>query len=61
MKAIILSGISGAGKSTYIDERYPTAPMCSADTYFTTDGVYKFDATRLGEVHAQCLRWFITP
>jgi predicted kinase len=57
-KVIILSGISGSGKSTYIASR--PAVVVSADHYFTgVDGAYNFDPTKLGEAHGACFREFI--
>jgi predicted kinase len=65
-KVIIMSGISGSGKSTYIKNHYPDAVVCSADHYFhdlankegkTYDEV--FDPALLGEAHKHCLRKFI--
>lgn len=63
-KVIVLRGIPGSGKSTYAKEQIAReAPssyaVCSADNFFVgTDGVYRFDATKLGEAHAACLRDF---
>lgn len=59
-KAIILSGVSGSGKSTYAsklvkDEGY----YFSADTYFMRGGVYHFDASKLTLAHAACFRDFL--
>lgn len=59
MKVIILSGIPGAGKTSYIK----TIPGCvdtvSADSFFVgVDGVYRFDPAKLPTAHARCLRKF---
>lgn len=59
---IILRGLPGAGKTT-VAELFGTAmdvPVFSADHYFEkeVDGkiVYKFDVTKLGAAHAECMR-----
>lgn len=59
MKVIILSGISGAGKSTYIKKNHPNAIVCSADDFFMIDGEYRFDPTKLGQAHATCFRKYL--
>jgi len=52
---IILRGVSGSGKSTYIQENFPDAVVVSADKYFyNKEGEYKFDATKLGQAHGSC-------
>lgn len=60
---VIMRGISGSGKSTYTKKHYPDAVVCSADDYFTEilgDGKeYKFDASKLSEAHAWCMRVFL--
>lgn len=59
MKVIIMSGVSGSGKSTYIKKHYPEAAVCSADHFFMVDGLYCFDQHKLPEAHGACLRKFI--
>ena len=59
MKAIILRGISGSGKSTFCKENWPDATVCSADNFFMRDGEYCFNPTLLGKAHAICLAEFI--
>lgn len=61
---IILSGVSGSGKSTFANKCMAnwvwSVETVSADDYFiTTDGVYEFNPMHLGEAHAQCMRRFI--
>jgi predicted kinase len=59
MKVVILSGIPGSGKST-VAKGYSKAKSFSADHYFVSeDGVYRFDVTKLGEAHGECLRLFV--
>lgn len=69
MKVVILRGISGSGKSTYVAKHYPSAVVCSADHFFlqyiqkTTNDfqeVYEFDATKLPEAHNDCMSHFLT-
>ena len=57
-KVTILRGISGAGKSTYTSRNHPAAYVASADQYFGTGENYKFDPTKLGAAHADCLARF---
>jgi predicted kinase len=53
---IILSGVSGSGKSTFAAS-FPEALICSADQYFTmTDGSYRFDPAKLSDAHGYCFR-----
>jgi len=60
MSVKIMCGISGAGKSTYILNNFPTATVVSADSFFTDKaGNYCFDPTKIGEAHAECLRDFV--
>jgi len=60
MKVTILCGVSGSGKSTYIENHLPDASVVSADNFFMRDdGDYLFDPTRLGEAHGTCLRQFV--
>jgi predicted kinase len=51
-----MQGQSGSGKSTYVAANYPNAMVCSADDYFIKDGEYRFDASKIGEAHKECLR-----
>jgi len=62
-KVYIMSGISGAGKTTEaerIAKHYGTSPITvSADRYFVkNDGKYKFNAAELPQAHAYCLLKF---
>jgi len=61
MNVIILRGISGAGKSTYIETviekaRLQVPTVCSADDFFVNcqTGEYVFDFYKLKDAHNQC-------
>ena len=63
-KCLIMRGISGSGKSTYIRKNCPPdAVICSADDYFTAvlgEGKsYAFDASKLGDAHKWCMQKFL--
>jgi predicted kinase len=62
-RVVILRGISGSGKSTYVARNFPSAHVCSADRYFVDvlgDGTnYNFDPRKLNEAHQWCMRSFI--
>jgi predicted kinase len=57
-RVIVMMGISGAGKDTWIEENFPSADIHSTDKFFVLNGEYKFDVTKLGEGHAWCLRTY---
>lgn len=61
----ILRGLPGSGKSSVADQLATLhehdrdrVAVCSADAFFMHNGVYSFDASRLGQAHAQCMRDF---
>lgn len=65
-QVIILSGVSGSGKSTYAKKFaqketfvHYQYTIVSADNYFMKDGVYNFDGSKLGEAHGQCFNKYI--
>jgi len=59
-KVIILRGLPGCGKTTYVRANFPAALVVSADDYFVgTDGVYRFNPAGIGEAHGSCFRRFI--
>jgi NEDD4-binding protein 2 len=63
----VMRGIPGSGKSTLAKEiaqealeRGELPIICSADDYFIgADGVYRFNAVKLGEAHKACMRKFL--
>lgn len=60
MNVIIMRGLPGSGKSTWIQEQVIGRIVCSADDYHVgTDGVYRFDPGRAAQAHADCLRKFL--
>lgn len=60
MKIIIMRGLPGCGKTTYIKNNFPNAIVCSADHYFIDEeGNYKFDGSKIGEAHRECQSKFL--
>lgn len=62
-KLIIIRGPSGSGKSTLarklLGSEYSSAPepRCfEADQFFMRNGMYEFEATKLGAAHGDCQR-----
>lgn len=55
---VLMSGIPGSGKSTYVKEQMPDAVVCSADHFFMKNGRYDFNPALLGQAHAACLKKF---
>ena len=56
---IILSGVSGSGKSTYA-KSLKADMIVSADNYFLDEnGKYNFDLSKLGDAHADCFKKFV--
>lgn len=56
---VLIRGISGAGKSTYVKKHFPDAVVCSADHHFEDkEGGYNFDPRKLGAAHGSCKRKF---
>jgi uridine kinase len=51
---IILRGLPGSGKSSLASLIADDENICCADDFFTNDGVYKFDKTKLSEAHSWC-------
>ena len=64
MKIVIMRGIPGSGKSTYIYKLEPTSGyakvICSADDFFIdTNCNYNFDPSKLDQAHKYCYKKFI--
>ena len=61
MHVVIMSGVSGSGKSTEVARllRDEKSKVVSADDFFVVKGEYKFNPSLLGEAHGSCLRRFI--
>lgn len=57
-KVIIFRGLPGSGKSTEAHDSGVNV-VCSADDYFMVDGVYRYDASKIGEAHTWCMRQFL--
>lgn len=57
----ILRGLPGSGKSTlskYLSDNITDSVVCSADDYFTSNGSYNFDRSKLQEAHDECYAKF---
>lgn len=58
-RVIVLRGLPGAGKSTWLKKNAPLAEVCSADKFFEdADGTYNFDPKKLSEAHGYCMGRF---
>lgn len=55
----IFRGLPGSGKSTKAKELPVPRRIVSADDFFMVDGVYRYDPSRIGEAHGQCMRFAI--
>jgi len=53
---VIMRGVSGSGKTTYVSHHFPSATVCSADHFFDR-GAHppSFDPKLLSLAHHQCL------
>jgi ABC-type dipeptide/oligopeptide/nickel transport system ATPase component len=60
MRVYILRGCSGSGKSTLANTicENVNGVVFEADMFFVDAAGYHFDATKLGQAHAWCLRGF---
>ena len=59
-RLIIMRGLPGSGKSTYVQTKFPNAVVCSADSFFLEEnGTYKFVNWKLQQAHQSCFRAFI--
>ena len=52
MKVVILRGLPGAGKTTYVSKMPAPTLVVSADHYFVQGQAYRFDADKLAAAHA---------
>lgn len=59
MRVVIMRGLPGSGKSSWIKQQLPDASVWSADNYHMVDGVYRYDPKKAGEAHAWCLKGFL--
>ena len=62
MKAVIMIGAAGSGKSHYIRHELPRdVRIFSANDFFTdVRGAYNFDKEKLSEAHQDCMYRFIS-
>ena len=57
---VILRGLPGTGKSTYVKKHYDDAYICSADSFFVNEeGKYEFVNWKLPQAHQYCFHLFI--
>lgn len=63
MQVIIMRGIPGSGKSTYVRDqlasKFSRGMYVSTDDFFVCGSTYRFDPKRISEAHASCLRHFV--
>lgn len=57
----IISGLPGSGKSTLAKNyTYDSKTIIlSADDYFMSEGIYKFDPSKIGDAHKDCFNRFL--
>ena len=53
----IVRGLPGSGKSTLAAQLAPGAAFATDDYFYNDAGVYRFDAAKLREAHADCQQW----
>lgn len=59
-QVMIMSGVSGSGKSTYARNILSnSSSVVSADNFFMVEGKYQFVASKLGLAHSKCFRDFL--
>ena len=60
IKVVILSGIPGAGKGSWVEENRDNVDyIVSADDYFMVNGEYKYNYQQIQEAHNSCLKKFV--
>ena len=59
MKVLILRGLPGSGKTTFVSGLKGVKAICSADDYHIVNGEYRFDPKNIGNAHNDCLRKFL--
>ena len=59
MKILLMRGLPGCGKSTWVAKRPEPKIVCSADDALITDGVYKHDPIKVAEGHDACLNKYV--
>lgn len=62
-RVILMAGVPGSGKTHYVNKELDLTreSVVSADNFFVgSDGVYRFDPTKLGTAHGDCLRGFVS-
>lgn len=60
MKALIMRGITGAGKTSHVGSLPGTKVICSADIAHVQGGVYKFNPALKEKAHNDCLILWIS-
>lgn len=55
---LLVRGLPGSGKTTYVKDMCPDYLHYEADMYFEQDGDYNFDNSKLGDAHRWCLANF---
>ena len=59
-EVIIMRGLPGSGKSTFVEENFPSATVCSADNFFLNDdGDDVFVPYKISEAHQDCWGHYI--
>lgn len=58
-RCIIMRGLPGSGKSTWLQRNEPNAVVWSADNYHLQEGVYRYDKAKAKEAHDWCLNRFL--
>lgn len=53
---VLIRGIPGSGKTTYVKNNLKNHKHFEADQFFEKDGEYKFDASKIKEAHNKCFR-----